>query len=308
MISFLGRRIIFMFFVVIGITIIIFSLLYVLPGDPVRLMIGQAANPEAVEALRHEMGLDRPLISQYLDYIGNLFTGDLGRSYQTRRAVSDELLLVVPPTIQLSLVAEGMSVLIGIFLGVIAAVFSNKFIDRFITNLAAFQLSFPLFWLALMLQMLFAVNLKWLPLSGYANGLDKYIFLPAITLAIPSSGILARMTRVAISNVLCEDYIRTARAKGLRDSLVYLRHALPNSLIPITTMVGLDLTRLIGGIAIIEVIYSWPGLGKYAYDALVYKDLPALAGSLIIFAIMVSIINLLTDLLYGVIDPRIRQA
>lgn len=297
-----------MFFIVIGITIIIFSLLYVLPGDPVRLMIGQSANPESVEALRREMGLDRPLISQYLDYVGDLFTGDLGRSYQTRRAVSDELLLVVPPTIQLSLVAEAMSVLIGIFLGVIAAVFSNKFIDRFITNLAAFQLSFPLFWLALMLQMLFAVNLKWLPLSGYANGLDKYIFLPAITLAIPSSGILARMTRVAISNILSEDFIRTARAKGLRESMVYIRHALPNSLIPITTMVGLDLTRLIGGIAIIEVIYSWPGLGKYAYDALVYKDLPALAGSLIIFAIMVSIINLLTDLIYGVIDPRIRQA
>lgn len=308
MISFLGRRLFFMFFVVIGITIIVFSLLYVLPGDPVRLMIGQSANQEAVDSLRREMGLDRPLISQYLDYLGDLFTGDLGRSYQTRRAITDELLLVVPPTIQLSLAAEAISVVIGIFLGIVAAVFSNQFIDRFITNMAAFQLSFPLFWLALMLQMLFAVNLKWLPSSGYDTGFDKYIFLPAITLAIPSSGILARMTRVAVSNVLGEDYIRTARAKGLREIMIYLRHALPNSLIPIVTMVGLDLTRLIGGIAIIEVIYSWPGLGKYAYDALVYKDLPALSGALIIFAIMVSIINLLTDIFYGVIDPRIRQA
>jgi peptide/nickel transport system permease protein len=307
MLSFIFKRILMILLVLVGISIIIFSLLYILPGDPVRLIVGQSADPATIESIRHEMGLDRPLATQYFDYVSKLFTGDFGRSYQTRRSVAEELKLVVPKTIQLSIAAETISVLIGITLGIIAAAYSNKFADRLITILAAIQLSFPLFWLALMLQMLLAVYLKWLPSSGYGQGFDKFIILPAITLAIPSSGILARMTRVAVNEVFREDYIRTARAKGLVERIVYLRHALPNALIPISTTIGLDLARLIGGIAMIEVIYSWPGLGKYAYDALVFKDLPALSGSLIVFAVMVTLINLSVDIFYGVIDPRVSR-
>ena len=307
MLTFIFKRILMILLVLVGITIIIFTLLYILPGDPVRLIVGQSADPATIESIRHEMGLDRPLATQYFDYVSKLFKGDFGRSYQTRRSIADELKLVVPKTIQLSIAAETISVLIGITLGIIAAAYSNKFADRLITILAAFQLSFPLFWLALMIQMLLAVYLKWLPSSGYGHGFDKFILIPAITLAIPSSGILARMTRVAVNEVFREDYIRTARAKGLVERIVYLRHALPNALIPISTTIGLDLARLIGGIAMIEVIFSWPGLGKYAYDALVFKDLPALSGSLIVFAVMVTLINLSVDIFYGVIDPRVSR-
>jgi peptide/nickel transport system permease protein len=307
MLSFLFRRILMIFPVLLGITIIIFALLYVLPGDPVRMMAGPSVDAATLERIRHEMGLDRPIINQYIDYVSKLVQGDFGRSYQTRRQVSEELASVVPRTIQLSLTAEFFSILAGISLGLLAANFHNKFIDRLITTLAAFQLSFPLFWLALMLQLLFAVQFKLLPSSGYEAGFDQYILLPAITLAIPSSGILARLTRVAVVDVLREDFIRTARAKGLGDRAVYMRHALPNALIPIITTIGLDLARLIGGITMIEVIFTWPGLGKYAYDALVFKDLPALSASVIVFAVMVSLINLLVDMLYGFIDPRISR-
>lgn len=306
MLSFAFRRLMMVVPVLFGITLIIFALLYVLPGDPVRMMVGQSADPDTVARIRHEMGLDRPFLNQYADYAFKLLKGDFGRSYQTRRLVLEELEAVVPKTIQLSLVAEVFSCIFGIGLGLLAAAFRNRLIDRIITTLAALQLSFPLFWLALMLQLLIAVQLKWLPSSGYAEGFDKYILLPALTLAIPSSGILARMTRVAVVDVLREDYMRTAHAKGMRPRSIYLRHALPNALIPIITTIGLDLARLIGGITMIEVIFTWPGLGKYAYDALVFKDLPALSGSVIVFALLVSTINLMIDLLYGVIDPRIR--
>jgi peptide/nickel transport system permease protein len=307
MVSFTLRRILMLIPILIGITFIIFALLYILPGDPVRLIAGPGATPETIESIRHEMGLDRPLHTQYLDYLSKMVVGDLGRSYQTRRRVTEELAAAVPRTVQLALAAEVISSVFGILLGMIAAARQNSWPDRVITILAALQLSFPAFWLALMLQLLFAVKLHILPSSGYENGFDKFIILPAITMAISSAGILARLTRVAVLETLREDYIRTGRAKGLRELKVFFQHALPNALIPITTTIGLDLARLIGGITIIEVIFSWPGLGKYAFDALVFRDLPALQASVIVFAVFVIIINLLVDLLYRFIDPRISR-
>jgi peptide/nickel transport system permease protein len=307
MASFTLRRILMLIPILIGITFIIFALLFILPGDPVRLIAGPGATPETIESIRHEMGLDRPLHTQYLDYLSKMAVGDLGRSYQTRRRVTEELAAVVPRTVQLALVAEIISSVFGILLGMIAAARQNDWPDRLITVLAALQLSFPAFWLALMLQLLFAVKLHWLPSSGYENGFDKFIILPAITMAIASTGILARLTRVAVLDTLREDYIRTGRAKGLRELKVFVQHALPNALIPITTTIGLDLARLIGGITIIEVIFSWPGLGKYAFDALVFRDLPALQASVIVFAVFVTLINLFVDLLYRIIDPRISR-
>ena len=307
MVSFTLRRILMLIPILIGITFIIFALLYILPGDPVRLIAGPGATPETIESIRHEMGLDRPLHTQYLDYLSKMVVGDLGRSYQTRRRVTEELAAAVPRTVQLALAAEVISSVFGILLGMIAAARQNSWPDRVITILAALQLSFPAFWLALMLQLLFAVKLHWLPSSGYENGFDKFIILPAITMAIASTGILARLTRVAVLDTLREDYIRTGRAKGLRELKVFVQHALPNALIPITTTIGLDLARLIGGITIIEVIFSWPGLGKYAFDALVFRDLPALQASVIVFAVFVTLINLFVDLLYRIIDPRISR-
>lgn len=294
--------------VLLGLVTVVFALFFILPGDPARLRAGPSASPEVIENIRREMGLDRPLGAQYLDFLAKLAKGDLGRSYQSNRPVIDELSEVVPRTFQLAIFGELISCVLGAGLGLVAAAFQNRWPDRLVTTLAAFQLSFPAFWLALMLQILICVKLGWLPPSGYESGFDKYIILPAVTLAIPSAGILARLTRTTVIEVMSEDYIRTARGKGLNEWLVLYRYAFRNALIPLVTTVGLDFTRLLGGILIIEVIFCWPGLGKYAYDALVYKDLPALQASVIVFAISVTLVNLLVDISYRLLDPRIRYA
>ena len=306
MTSYIFKRILTIIPVALGLITVIFILLYLLPGDTARLIAGQSATPEVVEKIRVEMGFDRPLYQQYFSYLQDILEGDLGRSYRSRRTVVSELQQVVPRTFQLALTAELFSVFIGVSLGLIAASRKDGLIDRFITFISALQLSFPLFWLALMLQISISVVLHLLPPSGYQSGFDRFIILPAITLAIPSSGILARFTRTAVIDVMGEDYIRTAYGKGASKRIVLSRHGVRNALIPVATSVGLDFTRLLGGITIIEVIFSWPGLGKYAFDALVYKDLPALQGAVIVFAISVSLINLLVDIFYGILDPRIR--
>lgn len=302
------RRFLSIIPVLLGLITIVFALMYILPGDPARLIAGASADPETLQNIRHEMGLDRPFFVQYVDYVKNMFTGNFGRSYQTHRLVIDELKVYIPKTLQLAIIAELISGVVGIILGLIAAVWNGRFLDRFITVLSAFQLSFPLFWLALMLQLVFSVYLKILPPSGYQNGFDQYILLPAITLAIPSAGMLARLTRVTVLEVLREDFIRTIRSKGAKELYIYFQHALPNAMIPIVTTIGLDFARLVGGITMIEVIFSWPGLGKYAFDALVFKDMPALQASVLVFALFVSLINLGVDVLYGVIDPRISRS
>ena len=258
------------------------------------MMAGPFADPDVVKTIREEMGFDRPLWIQYLDNLWDLARGKFGRSYQSRRPILKDILEVFPKTVQLALAAEVTSALVGIWLGVIAATRRNGWADRLIMTIAALNLSFPLFWLALMLQIVFAVFLRLLPPSGYGAGFDQFVILPAITLALPSLGLLARITRAALIEVMEEDYIRTARAKGLRSVLVMRRHILPNALIPIVTTIGTDFVRLLGGIPIIEVIFAWPGIGKYAYDALVFRDLPALQASVIVLAVSVSLVNLVS--------------
>ena len=306
MLGYTVRRLLQFVPILIGLVTVLFALLNILPGDPARMMAGPFANPDVVETIREEMGFDRPLWVQYLDNLWNLARGEFGRSYQSRRPILKDLLEVFPKTVQLALAAEVTSALIGIWLGIVAATRRNGWADRLIMTIAALNLSFPLFWLALMLQIVFAVFLRLLPPSGYGAGFDQYVILPAVTLALPSLGLLARITRAALIEVLGEDYIRTARAKGLRGVLVVRRHVLPNALIPIVTTIGTDFVRLLGGIPIIEVIFAWPGIGKYAYDALVFRDLPALQASVIVLAVSVSLINLAVDLLYAFINPRIR--
>ena len=306
MLGYTVRRLLQFVPILIGLVTVLFALLNILPGDPARMMAGPFANPDVVETIREEMGFDRPLWVQYLDNLWNLARGEFGRSYQSRRPILKDLLEVFPKTVQLALAAEVTSALIGIWLGIVAATRRNGWADRLIMTIAALNLSFPLFWLALMLQIVFAVFLRILPPSGYGAGFDQFVILPAVTLALPSLGLLARITRAALIEVLGEDYIRTARAKGLRGVLVVRRHVLPNALIPIVTTIGTDFVRLLGGIPIIEVIFAWPGIGKYAYDALVFRDLPALQASVIVLAVSVSLINLAVDLLYAFINPRIR--
>lgn len=306
MLSYIFRRILQFVPILVGLVTVLFALLNMLPGDPARLMAGPFADPDVVETIRKEMGFDRPLPVQYLDNLWNLARGEFGRSYQSRRPILADLVEVFPKTVQLAIAAEVTSALIGVWLGVVAATRRNGWADRLIMAVAALNLSFPLFWLALMLQILFAVFLRLLPPSGYGAGFDRFVILPAFTLALPSLGLLARITRAALIEVMGEEYIRTARAKGLKGGLVMRRHVLPNALIPIVTTIGSDFARLLGGIPIIEVIFAWPGIGKYAYDALVFRDLPALQASVIILALCVSLVNLAVDLLYAFINPRIR--
>ena len=306
MLGYTIRRLLQFVPILIGLVTVLFALLNVLPGDPARMMAGPFADPDVVKTIREEMGFDRPLWIQYLDNLWDLARGKFGRSYQSRRPILKDILEVFPKTVQLALAAEVTSALVGIWLGVIAATRRNGWADRLIMTIAALNLSFPLFWLALMLQIVFAVFLRLLPPSGYGAGFDQFVILPAITLALPSLGLLARITRAALIEVMEEDYIRTARAKGLRSVLVMRRHILPNALIPIVTTIGTDFVRLLGGIPIIEVIFAWPGIGKYAYDALVFRDLPALQASVIVLAVSVSLVNLVVDLLYAFINPRIR--
>ncbi|MCY3898467.1 MAG: ABC transporter permease [Caldilineaceae bacterium] len=306
MLGYTIRRLLQFVPILIGLVTVLFALLNVLPGDPARMMAGPFADPDVVKTIREEMGFDRPLWIQYLDNLWDLARGEFGRSYQSRRPILKDILEVFPKTVQLALAAEVTSALVGIWLGVIAATRRNGWADRLIMTIAALNLSFPLFWLALMLQIVFAVFLRLLPPSGYGAGFDQFVILPAITLALPSLGLLARITRAALIEVMEEDYIRTARAKGLRSVLVMRRHILPNALIPIVTTIGTDFVRLLGGIPIIEVIFAWPGIGKYAYDALVFRDLPALQASVIVLAVSVSLVNLVVDLLYAFINPRIR--
>ncbi|MXY92453.1 MAG: ABC transporter permease [Caldilineaceae bacterium SB0664_bin_27] len=306
MLGYTVRRILQFIPILIGLVTVLFALLNILPGDPARMMAGPFANPDVVETIREEMGFDRPLWVQYVDNLWNLARGEFGRSYQSRRPILKDLLEVFPKTVQLAIAAEVTSALIGVWLGIVAATRRNGWADRLIMTIAALNLSFPLFWLALMLQIVFAVFLRLLPPSGYGAGFDQFVILPAVTLALPSLGLLARITRAALLEVLGEDYIRTARAKGLKGVLVVRRHVLPNALIPIVTTIGTDFVRLLGGIPIIEVIFAWPGIGKYAYDALVFRDLPALQASVIVLAVSVSLVNLAVDLLYAFINPRIR--
>lgn len=306
MLGYTVRRLLQFIPILIGLVTVLFALLNILPGDPARMMAGPFANPDVVETIREEMGFDRPLWIQYLDNLWNLARGEFGRSYQSRRPILGDLLEVFPKTVQLAIAAEVTSALIGVWLGIVAATRRNGWADRLIMTIAALNLSFPLFWLALMLQIVFAVFLRLLPPSGYGAGFDQFVILPAVTLALPSLGLLARITRAALLEVLGEDYIRTARAKGLKGVLVVRRHVLPNALIPIVTTIGTDFVRLLGGIPIIEVIFAWPGIGKYAYDALVFRDLPALQASVIVLAVSVSLVNLAVDLLYALINPRIR--
>lgn len=308
MLGYTVRRLLQFIPILVGLVTLLFALLNILPGDPARMMAGPFANPDVVETIREEMGFDRPLWVQYLDNLWNLARGEFGRSYQSRRPILKDLLEVFPKTVQLAVAAEVTSALIGIWLGIVAATRRNGWADRLIMTIAALNLSFPLFWLALMLQIVFAVFLRLLPPSGYGAGFDQFVILPAVTLALPSLGLLARITRAALIEVLGEDYIRTARAKGLKGVLVVRRHVLPNALIPIVTTIGTDFVRLLGGIPIIEVIFAWPGIGKYAYDALVFRDLPALQASVIVLAVSVSLVNLAVDLLYAFINPRIRYA
>lgn len=309
---YLAGRLISLVPILLGVTVLVFMLVHLIPGDPAEAMLGTEATPDAVAALRQEMGLDRPVAVQYIAWLGRAVRGDLGRSLHAKAPVSELLVDKFTATAELGLVAVVISLLIAIPAGVISAVRKNSLWDYLATLTALFGVSMPNFWLGLGLILFFALHLRWLPASGYVPfGTDplqnlKHVVLPAITLGTALAAVVARQTRSSMLETLREDYIRTARAKGLAERLVVYRHALKNSLIPIVTVVGLQIGRILGGVVITETIFAWPGIGKLVVDGIFARDVPVVQAVTLVMAVAFVLINLVVDLLYGYIDPRIR--
>ena len=300
---FLLGRVLLVIPTLVGVLVVAFLLLHVAPGDPVQAMVGDRADSLTVARLRAELRLDEPLPRRFLSYVGGILTGDLGTSYVTRRPIAQDLAGRFPATLRLALAAMLFATLAGVTIGVLGAWRPGTWWDRFLTIGAYLGVSFPVYWIGLLLILIFAVQLRWLPPSG-SRGL-AYLVLPALTLGMRSVAVLARMTRAALQEVLMSDYIRTARAKGLREAPVVLRHGLRNALIPVITVLGLDFGSYLTGSILTETIFAWPGVGRYVLDAITKRDLPAIQGSILFLSIIFVMVNLLTDIAYAKADPRV---
>lgn len=286
-----------------GVLVVTFLLLYVAPGDPVQAMVGERADAETLARLRAELRLDEPLHAQFAHYLKGVLQGDLGTSYITRRPILQDLLERFPATLRLAGAAMLFAALVGISVGIYGAWRPGTWADRIATFGAYLGVSFPVYWVGLILILVFAVHLRWLPPSGSA-GL-AYLVLPAITLGMRSVAFLARMTRAAMQEVLQSDFVRTARAKGLLESRVVLSHGFRNALLPVVTVLGLDFGSYLTGSILTETIFSWPGVGRYVLTAIDKRDLPAVQGSILFLSLVFVTVNLLTDLLYARVDPRV---
>lgn len=303
---YVGKRVLLFIPTLFGITIITFFLMQALPGDPVQGMAGERASQEAIERIRKELGHNRPLILQYFGYLKLLAKGEMGRSYYTNRKVGEDLVQKFPNTIRLALAAMVFASAVGIGMGVWAAVKRGTFWDRAVAILSVGGISIPVFWLGLALMLVFALYLRWLPPSGMGHGDFAHLVLPAMTLAAFSLSYIARVTRSSMIESLSQPYIAAARAKGLREHVVVLRHALKNSLIPIVTIIGLDLGSYLNGAVLTETIFGWDGLGRYALDGIMKRDYPVIMGVVLFGAVVFVTVNLVVDIVYHFLDPRLR--
>jgi len=287
----------------LGVLVVAFLLLYVAPGDPVQAMVGERADPQTIAQLRADLHLDESLAAQFGHYVSSVLRGDLGTSYITRRPILTDLLQRFPATLRLAAAAMLFATLLGISIGVVGAWKPGSWIDRIATGAAYLGISFPVYWVGLVLILVFAVNLRWFPPSGSA-GLAALV-LPAITLGMRSVAFLARVTRAAMQEVLQSDFVRTARAQGLPEGRVLARRALRNALLPVLTVAGLDFGSYLTGSILTETVFSWPGVGRYVLSAIEKRDLPAVQGSILFLSLVFVLVNLLTDLLYAKADPRV---
>ena len=303
MLSFLARRVLLAIPTLFGVLVVVFALLYVAPGDPVMEMVGERADSATIARLREELKLDEPLPTQFAHYAGGVLRGDLGRSYITNRPIVSDIRERFPRTLQLAASAMLLAAVVGITIGVLAAARPNGWFDRLSLAFAYLGISFPVYWVGLILILLVAVTLRWLPPSGYGG--IEYLILPALALGSRSIAFLARMTRSAMLEVLGSDYVRTARAKGLRRRVVIARHALRNALIPVITVLGLDFGYYLTGSILTETIFSWPALGRYVVNAISRRDLPAIQGTVLFLSVVFVLVNLITDLVYAAADPRV---
>jgi peptide/nickel transport system permease protein len=329
--SYIIRRLFMLIPVLIGMTIIVFSIIHAIPGDPAETILGDKATEESKAELREELGLNNPLYIQYFDYMKKLLQGDLGNSIRTQTPIAEEILPYLAATLELTLVSMGIAVFIGVNAGILSAWKQNSWFDYTSMLLALIGVSMPIFWLGLMEQWIFALELKWLPSLGRMNARDpveaithlyvldamiagrwdqvwtviKHLILPGIALGTIPMAIIARMTRSSMLEVMRSDYIRTAKAKGLNQIFVVYKHALKNALIPVVTIIGLQTGLLLGGAVLTETIFAWPGVGRYIFDAISFRDYPVIQSGILVIAVIFVLINLIVDLLYAFIDPRI---
>ncbi|MBI3090887.1 MAG: ABC transporter permease [Candidatus Tectomicrobia bacterium] len=291
---------------VLGVMTVVFLTLHLIPGDPVESMLGEMAQAADKAALRRQLGLDAPLHVQYLRYLGRLAQGDLGRSLSTREPVLAAIARTLPATILLTVVSLAVAILLAVPLGILAAARHNTLYDHGSMLLALLGISMPNFWLGPLLIIFFAIELRLLPVSGFGGA--AHVVLPALTLGSALAAILTRMTRASVLDVLGSDYLRTARAKGLRELLVLFKHALANALIPLVTVLGLQFGALLSGAIITETIFAWPGIGRLVIQAIQGRDFPLVQGCVLVIALGYVLVNLVVDVLYVWIDPRLRLA
>lgn len=332
MLHYMGRRLFQLIPVLLGMTFIVFMLIRLIPGNPAQVILGQQATKEAVEALNASLGLDKPWYTQYFGYLGGIFQGDLGVSLRTKLPVSQEIFPYLAATAELAIFAMIIAVIIGVNAGIISAWFQNSWFDYIAMVVALIGVSIPVFWLGLMEQWAFSIKLGWLPTSGRNDVRDpitaithfylldtliqgrfdqftevlKRLILPGVALATIPMAIIARITRSSMLEVMRSDYVRTARAKGQKMFIVVYKHALKNAVIPVLTVIGLQTGLLLGGAILTETIFSWPGIGRYIYDAIGFRDYPVIQSGILVVAFIFIMINLIVDLLYTVIDPRIK--
>ena len=301
---FLARRLLLTVPVLLGVATLVFSLIHLIPGDPAQAMLGETASPQEVAELRARLGLDRPLTEQYASFLGGVIRGDLGLSLRTSQPVTRMIVERMPATFELAAAAMLFAIAVAMPLGIAAAVWRGTSIDHSAMTLALMGISIPNFWLGPLLAIVFAVELGWLPVSG--RGTWAHLVLPAISLGAALAAILARMTRATLLEELREQYVIAARARGVSRFRAVVRHAFRNSLIPVVTLVGLQFGAVLTGAVITETIFAWPGIGRLLIQSISFRDYPLVQGCILLIALTYVGVNLLTDLVYGVLDPRIR--
>lgn len=312
MARFLVRRAGYSLVVLIGVLIVVFALVHLVPGDPVRIALGTRYTPQAYDALRSASGLDRPIVEQFLGYVASAARGDLGVSFRNGDPVAGILFERLPATVSLALVGIVIALLIALPAGIWSALREGRVSDVIVRVTSQFGVSVPDFWMGILLIALFSTTLGWLPTSGYRPlfsdpaGWLSHILLPGLTVGLVAGAILTRYVRSAVLDVAAMGYVRTARSKGLSPAVVTFRHTVRNALVPILTITGIQLATILGGVIVVEVVFAWPGLGRLVYNAVAARDYPVIQGAVLLIAVLFLLINLMVDLLYAVIDPRIR--
>jgi peptide/nickel transport system permease protein len=309
---FLARRLAYSLIVLLGVLVVVFALVHLVPGDPVRIALGTRYTPEAYDALRSASGLDRPMIQQFFAYAGSAVTGDLGVSFRNGDPVAEILVDRLPATASLAIVGIVIALLIALPAGIWSALHEGRISDGIVRVTSQLGVSVPDFWMGILLIALFSTTLGWLPTSGYRpllgdpGGWLQHLVLPGLTVGLVAAAILTRYIRSAVLEVAAMGYVRTARSKGLSPRVVTFRHTVRNALVPILTITGIQLATILGGVIVVEVVFAWPGLGRLVYNAVAARDYPVIQGAVLLIAVLFLLINLLVDLLYAVVDPRIR--